>query len=314
MRDRAMTMGRILVCRGEALRDLILTLPVFEGIRSRWPGAHLCHAGCFPQARLVQAAGLADSLFSLDSAQAAEWFAPCEDGIVRRNDWLGAFDMAITFLPDADGRFRKRLAQAGVRQVLYRSPHVVEGHASDYFAGVLEGVKADGGLRLRLPQSVLEAGRRRVCGMGEKVVAVHPGSGSPRKNWPLANFARLADLIRSEGAWQPVFLAGEAESRIFPELLALSPGTRVVTGLDVVELAGFLAGCAAFVGNDSGVTHLAAAMGIPVVGLFGPTDPATWAPRGPNVRSLERRDPTRGNPCIQVAEVAAALGNLLSRH
>lgn len=287
--------------------DLILTLPVFTEIRRRWPRAHVCHAGYLPQARLVTAAGLADSFFPLDSAVAAEWFGPLPEGVCWRNEWLDSFDLAITFIPDGDGCFHAHLSAAGVRRILRRSPHVTEGHAADHFAKVLEGDDVGRTPRLPMPPGVVEAGRRRAEESGGRLVALHPGSGSPAKNWPLARFVELAGLIRARGIGRPVFLAGEAESALLPALRSLAPEVVVVTGLDILELAGFLGACQAYVGNDSGVTHLAAATGIPVVALFGPTDPAIWGPRGGNVRIVAQLDILTGTPGMGAAGVADIL-------
>jgi ADP-heptose:LPS heptosyltransferase len=111
-------------------------------------------------------------------------------------------------------------------------------------------------------------------------VLVHPGSGSAAKNWPAERFATL---IR--GLKRPVrLIVGEADQR---------PAEQLDTGLGyrldrleappLNELASRLAGCYAYVGNDSGVSHLAGLCGAHVVVLFGPTDPRVWRPVGPHV-------------------------------
>jgi ADP-heptose:LPS heptosyltransferase len=101
---------------------------------------------------------------------------------------------------------------------------------------------------------------------------IHPFSGSPRKNWPIEKFHRLASGLERT---MPVhWCAG-------PDDPPLDGAVRID---DLYELACWLAGARLYVGNDCGITHLAAAVGTPVLALFGPTDPAIWAPRGPNVR------------------------------
>jgi ADP-heptose:LPS heptosyltransferase len=105
----------------------------------------------------------------------------------------------------------------------------------------------------------------------EEFAAIHPFSGSPRKNWPLENFRELARQLE---AGMPVrWCAG-------PEDPPLEGAVRID---DLYELARWLARAQMYVGNDSGITHLAAAVGTPVLALFGPTDPAVWAPRGAHV-------------------------------
>ncbi len=312
-------MQRILLCRGGALGDLILTLPVFAGIRSRWPNAHVCYAGYLPQGKLILAGDLADEFVSLDSADVAEWFAPDQQDGLACAEWLSSFNLVVTFIPDEDGLFRRRLERAGIRSILYRSPIVDVGHAADYFMGILEGAAGsnqDGTPTCAFPHLSLHAdrvlvGRRMVENLGRRVIAMHPGSGSRRKNWPLRKFAELSTRVRESGLGQPILVLGEAESDAEPVLQSLRCDTPVLKGIDITDLAGFLGACAAYVGNDSGVTHLAAALGIPVIGLFGGTDPAIWAPRGRHVHVLRRHECADGVPTLEVSEVLQALQNLL---
>jgi ADP-heptose:LPS heptosyltransferase len=101
---------------------------------------------------------------------------------------------------------------------------------------------------------------------------IHPFSGSAKKNWPLANFRALAEKLQ----------------RLMPVKWCAGPDDPPLPGAvqidDLYELACWLASARLYIGNDSGITHLAAAVGTPVLALFGPTDPETWSPRGPQVR------------------------------
>jgi hypothetical protein len=127
-------------------------------------------------------------------------------------------------------------------------------HATDFY---LQQAGAPPGAVPRLPLQSPSAG----------YAVIHPFSGSPKKNWPLERFrAAAARLARR----MPVYwCAGPAEDL---------PGA--VRFPDLRGLARWLAAAAVYIGNDSGITHLAAACGVPVVALFGPTDPRVWAPRG----------------------------------
>jgi len=122
--------------------------------------------------------------------------------------------------------------------------------------------------------------RERVLSGG--FVAIHPGSGGRAKRWPVERFAELARALPCPTVW----LLGPAEDDDM-EARRLGQGVGVVAHeLPLPTLAGLLATCRAYVGNDSGVSHLAAAVGAPTVALFGPTDPAVWAPRGDRVAVL----------------------------
>lgn len=131
-------------------------------------------------------------------------------------------------------------------------------------------------------------------------LAVHPGSGSPAKNWPSDRFAAL---VRERGGASWLLVDGHADARAAEPLRGL-PGVVRAHALPVRTLLAIL-GCAGlYVGNDSGVSHLAAASGAPTLALFGPTDPRTWAPVGPRVCALRARDGSMQS--LSAAEVRAA--------
>jgi heptosyltransferase-3 len=110
-------------------------------------------------------------------------------------------------------------------------------------------------------------------------VAVHPGSGSPAKNWPFARFVDAARALAGRHRW--LLVAGPAERD-----MAMPPDAVLARDFPLRLLGASLARAAVFLGNDAGVSHLAAAVGAPTLALFGPTDPALWAPVGPRVKTL----------------------------
>ncbi|HEX6479616.1 MAG TPA: glycosyltransferase family 9 protein [Ktedonobacteraceae bacterium] len=123
-------------------------------------------------------------------------------------------------------------------------------------------------------------------------IAIHPGSGSPAKCWPTKYFARVIERL-----WQqnlPVLLlAGPADLERLETILVLlsSPSKpellQVLTNKPLLEVAHRLQGCRCYIGNDSGITHLAAMLGIPTVAIFGPSDPTIWHPIGPAVKVIQ---------------------------
>ena len=114
-------------------------------------------------------------------------------------------------------------------------------------------------------------------------IAIHPGSGSPRKNWPVERWAELGERLCSQAPL--LIVGGEADTTAVAALAALG---EVAQSLPLPELTRRLAACRWFLGHDSGVSHLAAAVGTPCVLLFGPTDPAMWAPPGGHVQIVRR--------------------------
>jgi ADP-heptose:LPS heptosyltransferase len=145
-------------------------------------------------------------------------------------------------------------------------------------------------LLLQAPEVGVEAARKRIRALklpeGGWVI-LHPGSGSLSKNWPLDGWRMLAGRLRRLGL-VPVWLVGPAEAGRADAIreAAETTGEHVVDGLDLVILSGLLAEARGFIGQDSGVSHLAAGLGASTLALFGPTDSMHWAPRGPRVRVL----------------------------
>jgi len=135
-------------------------------------------------------------------------------------------------------------------------------HAADFFAGQV-GAATPAVPHIQCP--------RRDGGFA----VIHPFSGSLKKCWPLARYRELAR--RLERLMDVRWCAGPEE-----------PLEDAMRADDLYELACWLATARIYIGNDSGITHLAAATGTPVVALFGPTDPRIWAPRGPNVRVIAK--------------------------
>ena len=119
-------------------------------------------------------------------------------------------------------------------------------------------------------------------------LVVHPGSGSPAKNWPAD---RWLDWIGRQA--RPVrVVVGEVEREHLPAdtLARFAEAAELVQPADLPGLVDALTGVRGFVGHDTGPTHLAASLGLPTLALFGPTDPAVWSPQGPRVTVL-RREP-----------------------
>jgi ADP-heptose:LPS heptosyltransferase len=118
--------------------------------------------------------------------------------------------------------------------------------------------------------------------------AIHPGSGSPHKNWPLQRFLETARNLRDRNQFQPIFLVGPVEKETDSVSISAiqNQGFPIVRDLSLPVLAGLLSYCHGYLGNDSGISHLAAAIGIPTVVLFGPTNPVYWSPQGPAIRII----------------------------
>ncbi len=290
---------RVLYIRGGALGDFILTLPVIRHLRRAMPKAHLEVMSQRGWVDLALKAGLADAVRPLGDVRMARFFARGGQIDPALAAEIGRCTLVISHLYDPDGILRENMQRIGVRTFL-QAPHQVlpgQGHACQQLGRPLEQLALfleDGDWRAPLfaCPNVPQAAARRV--------AIHPGSGSPMKNWPLERWLAVAQAIRAQDPEvEVVFLSGEAEEErgTLPADLPFPRWHQV----PLAELADRLCGCTLYLGHDSGVGHLAAACGLPCLLLFGPTDPALWAPPQAGVRTL--RAPGGDLKCLPVEAV-----------
>jgi heptosyltransferase-3 len=139
---------------------------------------------------------------------------------------------------------------------------------------------------------------------GQPVILIHPGSGSVKKSWHLQNFIHTAALLNARGL-QAVFLLGPAEQeRLGPDdLKQLSSMWPVLTSLSLTQVLQVLTQTELYLGNDSGISHLAAAMGKKTVVLFGPAGhPTHYRPLGLHVTVLQPADNSFCEPMAAEAE------------
>jgi heptosyltransferase III len=253
---------RQLLIRPGAIGDCILSLPVLQYLQRAFePGATevWVPAAVVP---LIQFAAKTSSIAStgLDWLGVGDITPPQQ--LIER---LSSFDSIVSWYGTGRPEFLDAVETLRLPFRFHGAlpDHGTKLHATDFFASQ---VGAPPGLapRLELP----EMPRR-------DTIVIHPFSGSPKKNWPLEKFQALASQLPLPVEW----CAGPEE--------ALPDAARFD---NLMALAAWLKGARLYVGNDSGVSHLAAATGMPVLVLFGPTDPATWAPRGDNVL-VKRSEP-----------------------
>jgi ADP-heptose:LPS heptosyltransferase len=279
---------RILIIRGGAIGDFILTLPAIRLIRESVPGAHLEILGYPSIIELAKVGGLAEGTRSLEHSSMARLFAPGARIDEELVSYFKSFNLVVSYLYDPDGFFRGNMERIGVKTFL-EVPHQVEpgkGHAAEQLAKPLEKLAMF--LDNPAPRlSFLKPGRFRE----RPVIALHPGSGSLTKNWPVANWLRAGrELFGRFPEFHFALITGEAEA----ERGITAAITEAWTGqgflhwdqLPLTGLAAQLTGSAGFIGHDSGISHLAAACGVPCLLFFGPTDPSVWAPRNPEVGVL----------------------------
>jgi hypothetical protein len=252
---------RTLVVRLGALGDAVLTLPAI---------AHLLGEGDDVTALGVPASWgfLSEaSPLRIEDAEASRWrslFSGETPAAAR------GFDRAFVLLGSSG-----LAAVDALRGAMRRAAHVPPvrpGEAGEHAAlRLLHGVGGEtidaAAVRRLLPTAAAD----------RHDLLLHPGSGGGAKRWPADRFAALARQTR-----RPLVLLGPAED----DLAGSFAGLPVARNQPLRRIAALLAGADAFVGNDSGITHLASYL-CPTLALFGPTDPRVWAPVGPHARVIE---------------------------
>jgi len=267
-------LGNVLVIRGGAVGDFILTLPVLRDLRGSTD--RLAVLGPPVVAPLAVAGGLADEWKSLEAREWANWFVAkgvCDSATAT---WLAGFDTVISYLHDPDGVFERNLRN--IKPLCYLSgEHKPLGkHMTKTLAEPLQEL---GVMQCDEPFR-LEVAREQLPWPGSWL-AVHPGSGSERKNWAEENWEKLFAKIHKETDWNILLIGGEAEAGRIDRLAADLSSTRVIKadGWPLVRLAGILANVTLFAGVDSGIRHLAELVGLSGVVIWGESNVLEWGPR-----------------------------------
>lgn len=304
-------MGRILFIRGGAVGDFILTMPSLRLVRETLPDNEIEVLGYPAIASLAVAAGLVDRVRPLEDPRLATFFAP---GAKLDPEWcayFAGFDLVVSCLYDPDGFFAGNLRVAGVKTLVtcpYRPdetpPHLP---AAVQFAKPLEslGLFLDDAA-LDLDYGTAEEAANAGTADGGPVVALHPGSGSPKKNWSYESWANvLAALHREKRVKRFLITSGEAESDVIASFLALLEAAGVphdhLEARPLAELGSLYRRIEGFLGHDSGLSHLAASAGAKGLLLFGPTEPGIWAPVSSRMKILRSPDRLLGG--LRVEEV-----------
>ncbi|MDB6134287.1 MAG: lipopolysaccharide core biosynthesis protein [Verrucomicrobiales bacterium] len=310
----------LLAVRRGALGDFILTLPALEELRESRPGVEIQLLTLPAYGALATHFGFADGWRSLESAPAALFQDGAEVAPEWRK-WLAGFQEIVSWLPDRDGAFRRQLAANGAPTAAFRqapwlatppdSGEEPEPAARQFGKTVAPACRNHAllpfekaaGLHTLPPAPVHPVHPSRT-------IALHSGSGSPRKNWPFPRWVEvMTSLQQAHPGLRWLLITGEAEEASLPAMCAALNAAGLpwesVHGLDLISLAGHLHQCAALLGHDSGISHLAAACGVPCFLLFGPTDPAVWAPAADWVQVL--RAPGGDLSGISVPDAAAWL-------
>ncbi len=282
---------RIVVIRPGALGDTLLCLPVLHALRARYAYTHLTLVGNAAVLPLAQAWGIAESVYDYEEMLWSDLFSTRGIRAPRLLERLQAADLVIGWLRDPDGRVESNLRALRIKQVIVAPGRPLPGsslHLTAYLAQTLSLPNA-----IEITRSPVTITRPPIH--KDAPFAIHPGSGGVAKCWPVPAFAELITRFWQHGQ-AILLLAGPAERDLLTRLLNLLPTPSRAELLTILQdvplnaLAARLQGCQGYLGNDAGITHLAALLGLPTLSLFGPSDPIIWRPVGPAVSVLHAPD------------------------
>jgi heptosyltransferase-2 len=247
-----------------------------------------------------------DSVLPWESATFAGLLTDDANVSAELRDALAPFQAVIAYTASAD-LLRGLARAASSAQIVAQPPQPPPAgpHAAHWLAQSVARLGANPGVTPpTFAASEVETAPARpwLDRLGRRFLAIHPGSGAPRKNWPADRFALLIERVTGARPFLLVEGPADADAATFARAI---PGAVHARDLPPRVLGAVLAHAGLYVGNDSGVSHLAAAWGAPVLALFGPTDPALWAPVGPRVNVLRAKDEKMESLELQDVERAA---------
>ena len=329
-RERPLAIRRVLLLRPDHIGDVVCTLPAIHAIRESLPDAQIDLLVRSSTRSLFRELGGVEFLVfnaSWRNRSKRKKFGFVSMSRLRRllrlraEEIGGPYDLAVDFAGDFQSIIVTKLA--GVRYLVGRgirgfgfgldmeAEEFPKRHQVEFNLGMLE----DAGLgpfetknpSLMLSEEELAEGRACIASMTEghsgAFIGIHPGAGGKERIWSPKFYGELISRIVSTHPARVLLLGGADDRPIVDTVLKSMKGVRVRgTVLDMCEkvqnlrsLMGVIKACQLFIGNDSGPTHIAAALGVPVICIFqGPSDPSIWGPRGPNVVVLRKRPASEG--------------------
>jgi len=298
---------RILIIHQGAIGDFILSLPAIGSFRYTFPGASIEIWGYPDILQLVEKRFYADTVASINRKEMAQFYNENAVLDTKLVECFRQFGLIIIFGGKGQKTFLHNLKSIKVKEVhcITTFPqHGEKSHIIDYQISQLSPL----GFRVhdKIPtlftnendlKQAAEFFTQRQLSNRSLMVAIHIGSGSRKKAWPLERFVQLSEKLIKDAPVKIVMPIGPADEEIAHEYFNLVASDAIIplVNLPINKLAAILQKCDLYIGNDSGITHLAAALGIPVVALFGPTDPHIWGPSGNSISIVYK--PLECSPC-----------------
>lgn len=291
-----------------AIGDFLLTLPLLQSVRKRVQADEVRVITTSPAGRLCAGKTVVDRAGCPETSGLYRLFRADLELSPPLAEWIEQADLVLNLLGGVGEAVHRRLQAAGPDRLLSIDPRPQEAtrQAGRHIALQWREDLRMAGLDIDEPKPArmhLEGAERL-----PRRVIIHPGSGGVSKCWPLEKFAHIADELES---CDVMWMLGPAEGRLVRAMHDRDEPVIVEHGL--AESARHLASASLYIGNDSGITHLAASLGVPTVAVFSATDPRVWRPLGDHVITVSRANVLNENDEIDVETAAGAVARLLQK-
>jgi ADP-heptose:LPS heptosyltransferase len=280
--------NRVCVIFPGALGDFICLLPALETLL---PDAEI---DLFARSEFADIAPPGVTVHSMEAAEIRSLFVDDSLSVSALQSFFGAFAAVYSWMGSHEPGFVKRLKTFSHdrAQVFPFRPTAAVEHQADYYLGCLGRTDRRGVIAAIKPSAEAIAWRevfwRDHSLQRRAVLAIAPGSGAREKNWPEDHFLDIVRWWSEHTGGAVVLLVGPVEAER-GGIDRLQAKCLVARDLRLAQVAAVLARSALYLGNDSGISHLAAAVGVATIALFGPSDPVQWAPRGERVTVLRQQ-------------------------
>jgi len=286
-----------------ALGDALLASTAIHALKNRFPDHRLVWFGHKEVGKVFASAQLVHQAYSFETLPVFS----SEKSLERKEGWLDIlFNRCVRlvgWLADTDGLWQRWAEALGVSTYIFRSPHdpsLFQHHMADRYSETLlpwqispgagEAKKETVSILNTVLRSSRKHGQTLVDRLEERVIILHPGSGSRIKCASPELLAKVVRRMLIKPTSRLCLVGGPADVEILQTMEDVlgDLDLTILKNLDLLTMSYHLTNAQLFIGHDSGLSHLAACLGVPSLLLFGPTDPSIWAPRGEHVRVLRR--------------------------
>lgn len=295
---------KIIIFRGGAIGDFILTLPAIAAIRKHFKNYQI---NLFANSNVADLAEeYVDQLFHLDSSRFSKLFTNTKSPEPDLADLFSNTELVISYLSDPKGVFHNNIKSMTNSQIIQCQPKPDESnniHAADFYLSPLKalGITPSD----KTPRITINYTQPLTPKPDNPCMAFHPGSGSKKKNWPIECWLELIKSIRDKTNWHLIGICGEAEAHLIPLLSKFMDPQRfhLFNNLKLKDLAIKLSSADIYIGHDSGITHLAAAIGLKGIVLWAKSNYVVWHPVSKKFNTLFLNDNNYLKPEIVLQEL-----------